>query len=124
FAGIYGPGRLIGQTPLQAGTPLPGDPERWLNLIHVADGASAVLAADDRAGRGKVFNVVDDEPVRREEVYRFLAGQLGLLPPRFDLQATDPTNRRVRNARLKLLGWQPRYPTYREGLSASLTRTV
>ncbi len=29
-------------------------------------------------------------------------------------------NRRVRNDRLRALGWAPRYPTYREGLAAVL----
>jgi nucleoside-diphosphate-sugar epimerase len=46
FAGIYGPGRLMRADTLRSGQPIPGDPEQWLNLIHVEDGADAVLAAE------------------------------------------------------------------------------
>ena len=51
FAGIYGPGRLLRLPGLSAGQPMVGDPDRWLNLIQVDDGAAAVLAAEARAAR-------------------------------------------------------------------------
>ena len=49
FAGIYGPGRLLRRQAIEAGEVLVGDPEKWLNLIHVADGAAAVHAAEESA---------------------------------------------------------------------------
>jgi nucleoside-diphosphate-sugar epimerase len=33
-------------------------------------------------------------------------------------------NRRVRNDRLRALGWAPRYPSFREGLEASLAEEL
>ncbi len=65
FAGIYGPGRLIGAGKLKAGEAIAGDAAKWLNLIQVEDGASAVLAAGERGRPGGVYNVCDDHPVRR-----------------------------------------------------------
>ena len=64
FAGIYGPGRLIREKAVRSGEPLSGDPDQWLNLIHVEDGAAAVLAALERGRPGAVYNVCDDRPVR------------------------------------------------------------
>jgi nucleoside-diphosphate-sugar epimerase len=127
FAGIYGPGRLLRGQALRAGEPLVGDPEKWLNLIHVEDGASAVLAADERGRPGEVYNVADDRPVRRRDFYDFLARLLGAPEPRFVPPAPDAplpgherANRRVSNRRLRQeLGVALRYPTYREGLPAS-----
>jgi len=52
FAGIYGPDRLLRKQALLKGEPLIGDAEKWLNLIEVRDGATAVLAAEERAPPG------------------------------------------------------------------------
>ncbi|MEO2092124.1 MAG: sugar nucleotide-binding protein, partial [Gemmataceae bacterium] len=38
FAGIYGPGRVLRKASLLKGEPVPGDPDRFINLIHVDDG--------------------------------------------------------------------------------------
>jgi nucleoside-diphosphate-sugar epimerase len=127
FAGIYGPGRLLREQALRAGEPLIGDPEKWLNLVHVADGVAAVLAADEWGRAGEVYNVTDDRPVRRREFYDFLARLLGAPEPRFVPPAPDAplpgherADRRVSNRRLRQeLGVELRYPTYREGLPAS-----
>ena len=92
FAGIYGPGRLLRRQAIEAGEPLVGDPDKWLNLIHVEDGAAAVLAADTHGRAGSVYNVCDDLPVRRGEFYRELAQLLGVPGPRFVPPAAgDPT---------------------------------
>jgi nucleoside-diphosphate-sugar epimerase len=128
FAGIYGPGRLLRRQAVEAGEPLIGDPERWLNLIHVEDGAAAVLAAADHAPPGMVCNVADDRPVRRRDFYTLLARLLGAPAPRFvppapgaPLPPHERTNRRVVNRRLRTeLGLRLRYPSYEDGLPASL----
>ncbi|MBN9121349.1 MAG: NAD-dependent epimerase/dehydratase family protein, partial [Planctomycetes bacterium] len=39
FAGIYGPDRLLRKQPIMKGEPLVGDADKFLNLVHVADGA-------------------------------------------------------------------------------------
>jgi nucleoside-diphosphate-sugar epimerase len=128
FAGIYGPGRLIRRQAIEAGEPLVGDPDKWLNLIHVEDGASAVLAAEEKGQVGGVYNVCDDHPVRRHDFYTRMAQLLGAPEPRFvppEPGAPSPpherANRRIVNRRMREeLGVQLRYPSYEEGLCASV----
>lgn len=124
FAGIYGPGRLLRERAIVNGEPIVGNPERWLNLIHVEDGVRAVLAAEERARPGMNCNVSDNEPVKRRDYYRLLAEVLNAPEPRFIIPEGDPppherTNRRAVNALMRLvLKVDLEYPTYREGLIA------
>src|SRR5262245_30545485 len=95
FAGIYGPNRLLRQKPLLNGEPLIGDAEKWLNLVHVEDGASAILAAEARGTPGETYNIADGTPVTRREFYTHLAKLLGALEAKFDHRAEPGTpNRR------------------------------
>jgi nucleoside-diphosphate-sugar epimerase len=130
FSGIYGPGRLLRRKAIEAGEPIVGDAEKWLNLIHVDDGANAVMVAAERAEPGSIVNVCDDEPVRRQDFYRTMAGLLNAPEPRFASPPPDaPTpphergNRRIRNRRLHELGVSLSYPNYRVGLAASVVAT-
>jgi nucleoside-diphosphate-sugar epimerase len=119
FAGIYGPGRLLRKQALLDGEPLAGDADRWLNLVHVEDGADAILAAESRGVLGQTYNVADDEPVSRRDFYTRLAELLGAPAARFEHREELGTNRRVSNAKAKAaLGWAPRFPSYREGLAS------
>lgn len=124
FSGIYGPGRWLRSKSIQAGEPIVGDGDKWLNLIHVDDGAAAVIAAAERGTPGRIYNVCDDEPVRRREFYSLMAERLGAAPPKFVAPPSDSPpphergNRRIRNLRLREeLRVELRYPSYREGLS-------
>lgn len=125
FAGIYGPGRLIRAKDLQVGRLLAIDPEKWLNLIHVEDGVTAILAALERGKPGGIYNVSDGSPVRRREFYTRLAELLGAAPPRFvpppePAPPSERTNRRIVNRRMRQeLGVTPQYPSYAEGLAVS-----
>ncbi|MFN4258591.1 MAG: SDR family oxidoreductase [Gemmataceae bacterium] len=131
FSGIYGPGRLIRSQALLAGEPILGDADKWLNLIHVEDGVTAVLAAVAHAPPGRIYNISDDAPTRRRDFYTYLAPLLNAPPPRFEpLPASAPlpsherTNRRILNQRMhEELGVTLRYPSYRDGLPAALTVT-
>lgn len=125
FSGIYGPGRLLRRKTLEAGEPIVGDPDKWLNLIHVEDGADAVLAAEEHAQPGRTYNICDDTPVQRRDFYVELAKRLHAPPPRFVLPPPDqPTppheqaNRRIRNTRMKNeLQVKLRFVDYRAGLA-------
>jgi nucleoside-diphosphate-sugar epimerase len=127
FSGIYGPGRLLREKSIRAGAPIVADPDKWLNLIHVEDGADVVLAAEARAQPGRIYNVCDDTPVRRRDFYSELARRLNAAPPRFTLPAPEqPTppheqaNRRVRNTRMiDELEVKLRFKDYRAGLADS-----
>jgi nucleoside-diphosphate-sugar epimerase len=130
FAGIYGPWRLLRQQAIESGQPLTGDPERWLNLIHVTDGARAVLAAQQLAQPGQVYNIADGYPGTRRQFYTELARLLEAPEPRFSeaegsaqASAGDLANRRVSNTRMrKELKVHPHYPSFEEGLPASWRR--
>ena len=120
FAGIYGPGRWLRKAALLAGEPYTADADKWLNLIHVADGVAAVLAAESHPTG--TYNIADDEPVRRRDFYTESAQLLGAPEAKFVPPASPApeANRRVSNALARaVLHFVPRYPSYREGLAAS-----
>ena len=124
FAGIYGPNRGIRKQSLLKGEPYIGDADKWLNLIHVDDGVRAVLAAERAdASVGRTFAIADDTPVSRRNFYAEFARLLGAPEARFE-PAAEPSreaNRRISNAAAKTgLEFEPAYPSYREGLRASL----
>ncbi|MBM4070965.1 MAG: SDR family oxidoreductase [Planctomycetes bacterium] len=125
-AGIYGPGRCIGLQTIQKGLPVEGDPERWLNLIHVDDGAAAILLAEERAPAGAVFNVSDGHPVRRREYFEHAASALSLPPPTCSdavARSASSPNRRISSAKLRTeFGFMPTYSNCREGLEAIAAR--
>ena len=108
FAGLYGPGRIVRRAILEKGEPIPGDPEKFLNMVHIEDAArvsSAALIADEP---GPIYVVGDDRPVTRREYYTVAAKALGAPVPRFASPlpgspeaARDATNKRVSNHRMK-----------------------
>jgi nucleoside-diphosphate-sugar epimerase len=125
LAGIYGPERLPRQADLMAGRPLTVDPKGLINLIHVDDAVSAVLAASTaNLAMPRCFTVSDGQPVQRCDFYAELARQLGTDPPQFvepapTSNSRGSTSKRVANDRmLTELGVRLRYPSYREGLAA------
>lgn len=122
FAGLYGPDRLLRKLPVLRGEPLVGDADRWLNLVHVADGADAVVAAAERATPGAAFTVADDTPTPRRAFYTLLADLLKAPPAAFDHRPEPGVpSRRVSNRTAKAtLGWTPRFPSFRDGLPAAL----
>ena len=127
FAGIYGPKRLLREKALRAGEPLIGDAEKWLNLIHVEDGARAVETALDASHPAMTYNVSDGHPVRRRAFYTRLAELLGAPPATFESPSNghvsphDSANRRIQNRKLcQELGLIMDYPSYGEGLPAAI----
>jgi nucleoside-diphosphate-sugar epimerase len=122
FAGIYGPNRLLRKQPVLKGEPLVGDAEKWLNLIHVADGATAVLAAAERAAPGTTYNIADGGPVSRRDFYTLLARLLNAPEAQFD-QRAEPgaANRRIDASKARAeLGWTPQYAHANTGLPAAV----
>ena len=127
LSGIYGPGRnpLVALREGRARRLV--KPGQVFNRIHVADiaGATELLA---RRGTNGLVNVTDDEPAPPQDVVAHAAALLGVEPPpETDFETADLSpmarsfygeSKRVSNAKLKALGYAPRYPTYREGLAA------
>jgi nucleoside-diphosphate-sugar epimerase len=128
FAGLYGPGRVVRRSMLERGEPIPGDPGKFLNMVHIDDAAAAAAAALDADAPGPIYLVADDRPVTRREYYAVAAGVLGAPEPRFEAPrpgtpeaARDATSKRVDNRRMKAeLGVVPRYPDITTGLAAAL----
>ncbi|MGO8688374.1 MAG: SDR family oxidoreductase [Thermoguttaceae bacterium] len=127
LAGLYGPGRLP-LAGLSSAEPLAVAADNLVNLIHVDDAAAVVLAAERRAQPPRTYLVADGRPVPRREYLSYLAELAGLAAPRFrEPTAAAPPRRggpkRVGNARmLAELGVVLAYPSYREGLAASVGR--
>jgi nucleoside-diphosphate-sugar epimerase len=125
LAGLYGPGRLPQTAEIRSGRPLAVPVGCWVNLIHVDDAASVVLAAEACPHPPRTYLVSDGHPVGRREYLGRLAELLGAPPPTFCESETASPGRgagqkRVRNTRmLEELGVQLLYPTYREGLAAA-----
>jgi nucleoside-diphosphate-sugar epimerase len=125
FAGLYGPDRYRLERYLEGPVT-----EGYLNMVHRDDAAGAVahLLDADRA-RGEAVLVVDDEPVEKWAFADWLADECGVpRPPKrttaqrlADDDLSEAARRRVltskrcRNDRLRELGYDLRYPTYREG---------
>ena len=130
FAGLYGPDRyrldryLDG--PVTAG---------YLNMVHRDDAAGAVrylLEAD--VARGEPVVVVDDEPVDKHAFADWLAAECGVdAPPKRskaeriadgDLSAAAArrirTSKRCSNEKLRALGYEFVYPTFRTGYRAAV----
>jgi len=125
FAGIYGPGRLIGGEALKRGEPIAGDGAAWLNLVHQQDAALALWKAMHSGGAGEIYNIADGHPVPRQEFYLKLAELLGTPPPKFapELARRQRGNRRIYAGKAReKLGWTPRLPSYVEGLEAIVTQ--
>jgi nucleoside-diphosphate-sugar epimerase len=128
FAGLYGPGRIVRRAMLERGEPIPGDPEKFLNLFHIDDAARAGAAALGADAPGSIYLVADDRPVTRREYYSVAAGIIGTPEPRFEPprpgspeSARDATNKRIANRRMKAgLGVVLRYPDITSGLAAAL----
>ncbi len=124
IAGIYGPERST-LARLQAGAVrLPERGGGRISRIHVDDLVEAIRVALERGEPGAFYCVADDRPAPQEEPVMWLCERLGLPPPpRVPLESLHESlrgDRAVSNARLKDLGWLPRYPDYVAGFTALL----
>jgi len=102
--------------------PFVGDPDAYISSIHAEDAGTAV-AASLRAPAG-IYNVADDEPLRRREAGRVAAEAIGVRPPlslpRWAWRASPPSVRfisrsqRISHDRLtEATGWTPSHPSLR-----------
>jgi nucleoside-diphosphate-sugar epimerase len=99
-----------------------------LPCIHVDDAARATVAALERAPAGSTYDIVDDEPVSFSAIVQAVAEAAGAPPPialpLWLPRLVAPYMARMIALRLPLsnakarteLGWQPLFPTIRQGL--------
>lgn len=127
--GIYGPGRSALDRVLEGRANRIDLPWQVFSRVHVDDIVQGCLRSLD--GPAGAYNLADDLPASQNAVIEQACYLLGLSPP--PLQSLDQAglspaarafyaeNRRVSNRKAKrMLGWQPSYPSYREGLAALL----
>jgi nucleoside-diphosphate-sugar epimerase len=112
--------------------PVIGGGKGYFPFVHIDDVASATVAAIER-GHSGVYNVVDDEPAAGRDWIPYVAQLVGAKKPmrvpawvaRFAAGALATMATRlqpVSNAKAKReLGWEPRYPSWREGFKAELS---
>lgn len=121
FGGIYGEGRLRLIRWVESGKPV--NLGQWTNRIHVADAAAllAFLLTQHLQGRELegCYVGVDDYPCLQDEVLDWLAQELDL-PPVPKMASTGANNKRISNKRVKALGYQFLYPSFREGYGKML----
>jgi nucleoside-diphosphate-sugar epimerase len=139
YGGFYGPNTSLGNPDgeqlemiRKRKLPVVGNGEGMWSLIHIADAASATVAAIEHGERG-VYNIVDDEPAPAKEFIPAAAEVLGarkpMRVPRWlgrllagEVAVVMMTEvRGASNAKAKRdLGWKPRYASWRQGLVEGL----
>ena len=126
LAGIYGPGRsALLRKFLNGEATIDPESDRFLNQIHRDDAASAIrLLIGKTESAAEVYNVVDNEPIRLNECYRWLAKNLNRpIPPTARSTSSrkrGESNKRVSNAKLRGMGWEPKYPSFAFGMQKSV----
>ena len=134
YGSLYGPGAsdLMVDVLKRRQVPLIGDGGGIWSFLHTYDAAGATVAALDHGDPG-VYNVVDDEPARVSEWLPALAAAVGAKPPLrvptwigrlLAGEAAVSVMTQVRgssNAKAKReLGWQPAWPSWRDGFARGL----
>ncbi len=125
--GIYGPSRSALDRVRDGKAHRIDLPDQVFSRVHVEDIVSAVIASFD--GPAGAFNISDDRPTSQNAVIEHACDLLGREWPL--LQSIDEAslspmargfyaeNRRISNGKAKrLLGWQPSYSEYKQGLAA------
>jgi nucleoside-diphosphate-sugar epimerase len=134
YGAFYGPGATDDQVKLvrKRMYPLVGGGTGYVSWVHLDDAASATVLTVEQHAMG-VFNIVDDEPAPVSEWLPYLAECAGAKPPRrvpawlARLLAGEMVvgmmteGRGFSNAKAKReLGWQLRYPSWRQGFREEL----
>jgi nucleoside-diphosphate-sugar epimerase len=95
---------------------LPAEGNDYVSLVHIADMAAATVAAIRHWPSRQALIVADDCPAPWRDVLTYVCAVAGSAPPPPGGRAAMPSFR-VKNARAReLLGWEPAYRDYREGL--------
>ncbi len=140
YGWLYGPGtffdRIGSQTEdaLKRRLPIVGKGDGVFSFIQVEDAAAATVAAVERGAAG-TYNVADDEPAPMREWVPVFCEAVGAKKPRRvpvwlarlvagSAAVGSATGMRgASNAKAKReLGWQPAYPSWREGFADPAAR--
>lgn len=136
LGGIYGPGRsavdnIIKQEPLSELQRMRAS-RQYTSRVHVADICQALRASICNPSSGRIYNVVDDDPAPRIEVFSHAWDLVNRKWPGHMKQCVSPYmtqsfttesicrgEKRVSNARIKEeLGVRLLHPSYKSGLKS------
>jgi 2-alkyl-3-oxoalkanoate reductase len=135
YGWLYGPGTYYDRDGSQTEDfhkrrmPVVGKGTGTFSFIQVEDAASATVAAVER-GKPGIYNVVDDEPAPMSEWVPVFAEAVGAKKPRrvptwlarlvagpaavgMATELRGASNEKAKRE----LGWQPRYPSWRQGFA-------
>jgi 2-alkyl-3-oxoalkanoate reductase len=134
---LYGPGTSYGEHGSTAADvrkrrfPVVGSGDGEFPFVHVFDAADATVAAVTRGAPG-VYEIVDDEPAPMREWVPAYAEAIGAPPPRRvpvwlarlvagrdAAQGAVRMQARPNTGAKEELGWEPRWPSWREGFAAA-----
>jgi nucleoside-diphosphate-sugar epimerase len=134
YGWFYGPGATDDQVELirKRRFPIVGGGTGYWSWVHLDDAASATVLAVEQKARG-VFNIVDDEPAPVREWLPYLAEYAGARRPmriptwlgrllageQTVMMMTEGHGSSNAKARREL-GWEPRYPSWRQGFREEL----
>jgi nucleoside-diphosphate-sugar epimerase len=119
---LYGPGIWYSShgaraDDARAGRPLPD--ASVSSFVHLDDAAAAAIQALDWPTG--LVNVCDDDPAAGREWVPAFCQAVGADPPKENGSEREPWARGADNRYARSeLGWQPRYPSWRQGFSAGL----
>jgi nucleoside-diphosphate-sugar epimerase len=153
---VYGPGgwyaqELVARLRQPGRFAVIGSGSNLWDVVHVEDVASALaLAAEQvspgsaehasqtstgQASPGRIYHVVDDQPIAYGDFMRLTAEALGVGPPRHipralarvvaGRNAVAAVVRSARSSNLRIkreLGWAPRFPSAHEGIPAAVAQ--
>ena len=136
YGNFYGPGAsdFLVEMVRKRQFPVVGGGAGIWSFIEISDAAAATLAAVGRGAPG-VYNIVDNDPAPVAEWLPYLAEVAGAKPPLRvpawlgrllggDFVVAQMTGARgsSNEKAKKELGWEPRYPSWREGFRAWVSR--
>jgi len=137
---VYGPGgwyasELVARLRQPGRFAVIGRGENLWDVVHVDDVAAALVLAVENAPGGSVYHVADDQPITFYDFMALTAAALDVGAPRripaalarlvAGSNAVDAAVRSARSSNAKIkreLGWQPRFPTAREGVADAIAR--
>jgi 2-alkyl-3-oxoalkanoate reductase len=131
YGGFYGPGdEGLTRAVRKRQAPLVGRGQGVMSFVHLDDAAAATVLALSHDGPA-IYNIVDNEPAPMRDWLPVLAQAVGAKPPRhfptwIARVVAGPGLTMLTEARgssnakaSRELGWQPRYPSWREGFAAA-----
>ncbi len=115
LSGLYGPNRChVLKNLLSGDAKIDGLGERIMNFVHRDDVADAMLMLSemDVFPGSEIYNITS-EPVSQHDCYQMLAQHFGVPMPEQQQEVVKRkrgnSSKRVSNAKLKSMGWQPAY---------------